>query len=297
MKPWPMELDQPVMWLERYYTPFTELSENLFCFVLTGKRKVPYWMSTKGMEVIIHNHKDKAICAAELDLYIKVFEYQSLHRHSRLQPTTASSSINDTSEAMESRVAVLLLAVLPMVLAVPYWEDRAIAYGGYPDSGRIQKADGFPNNDVYQSEGGLSVGRIQQQSPKVEYVFTETGPFRYDNIRNTVSSPSLPCSADYYFDNGRMFVRITLAGMFEVSSVSVRVQGHNDGRYENFMSPTVLLKNQNRQITYSQTGSDQESGENVQITVYPISSATVIEAQIWQRGYGCPWDIVFSFIC
>ena len=208
-----------------------------------------------------------------------------------------------------------------MVLAVPYWEDRARAYGGYPNSGRIQQADGFPNDGDYQSEGGypdskriqqadgfpnndnyqgecgLSVGRIQQQSPRVEYIFTETGPFRYDNIRNTVSSPSLPCSADYYFDNGRMFVRITLAGVFEVSSVSVRVQGHNDGRYENFMSPTVLLKNQNRQITYSQTGSDQESGENVRITVYPYSSATVIEAQIWQRGYGCPWDITFSFIC
>ena len=236
----------------------------------------------------------------------------SFHHRSRIHPSTASSSLNDTSEAMESCIAVLLLAVLPMVLAAPYWEDRPYAYGGYPDSGRIQKADanggypdsgriqkadGFPNNDVYQSEGGLSVGRIQQQPPRVEYIFTETGPFRYDNIRNTVSSPSLPCSADYYFDNGRMFVRITLAGMFEVSSVSVRVQGHNDGRYENFMSPTVLLKNQNRQITYSQTGSDQESGENVQITVYPHSSATVIEAQIWQRGYGCPWDITFSFIC
>ena len=85
---------------------------------------------------------------------------------------------------------MLLLVVLPMVLAVPYWEDRARAYGGYPDSGRIQQADGFPNNDNYQSEGGLSVGRIQQQPPRVEYVFTETGPFRYDNIRNTISSPS-----------------------------------------------------------------------------------------------------------
>ena len=34
--------------------------------VLTGKRKVRYRMGTKGKEVIIHNHKDKAICAAEL---------------------------------------------------------------------------------------------------------------------------------------------------------------------------------------------------------------------------------------
>ena len=174
---------------------------------------------------------------------------------------------------MESRIAVVLLAVLPMMLAAPN------AYGGYSDGERKRQA---------------SVG---DGEPMVEYVFTETGPFRYDNIRNTVSSPTLHCSADYYFDNGKMFVRMTLDGMFEVSSVSVTVGGHNDGRYEKFISPVIWLKDQNREPFYRVTGVDQDSGENVQVTVSPgrTDAAAIIEAQVWQRGYGCPLDITLSF--
>ena len=195
---------------------------------------------------------------------------------------------------MESHVAILLLAVLPMVLAVPYLDDRVNALGDYPDSARIQRTADFPNDNEYQSEVGLPIAwKIVPQ--KVEYVFTETRPFRY-NIMNTISSVSLRCSADYYFNNRRMFVRMTLAGVFDVKEVEVRVVGHNDGQIESFMSPNVLLKNsQSGPITYSQMGVDQESGENVRITVQPTMYATVIEAQIWERGYGCPLNITFSF--
>ena len=108
---------------------------------------------------------------------------------------------------MESRVAILLLAVLPMVLAVLYLDDRVNTLDDYPDSERIQRTADFPNDNEYQREVGLPIAwNIEPQ--KVEYVFTETGPFRYDNITNTISSVSLPCSADYYFNNRRMFVRM-----------------------------------------------------------------------------------------
>ena len=198
---------------------------------------------------------------------------------------------------MESRVAILLLAVLPMVLAVPYLDDRVNALGDYPDSARIQRTADFPNDNEYQSEVGLPIAWkiVPKKEKKVEYVFTETGPFHY-NIMNTISSVSLPCSADYYFNNRRMFVRMTLAGVFHVKEVEVRVVGHNDGQIESFMSPNVLLKDsQSGQIKYSQMGVDQESGENVRIAVQPTMYATVIEAQIWKRGYGCPLNITFSF--
>ena len=230
--------------------------------------------------------------------YIKVLKYLFL-TSSSFKGSSFNSILQlsyDKGEAMESRVAVLLLAVLPMVLAVPYWEDTL---GGYPNtnSGGIQQAGGFPNNDDYQSEGDLIEGRVQQRT-YVKYIFTETGPFRYDNIRNPISS-AVRSNADYYFQDGKMFVRITLDREVEVSSVSVTVQGHNDGRYETFMSPIVVLRNHYRREIFRQTGVDTASGEDVQVTV-PVSPrryAAVVEAQIWQRGYGCPWDIIISFIC
>ena len=132
----------------------------------------------------------------------------------------------------------------------------------------------------------------------MKYVFSETGPFRYDNIRNTISSP-VSSSADYYFQDGKMFVRITFPHTVDVRSVSVTLQGHNDGRYENFMSPAIVLRDQYRREIFRQTGVDQASGENVQVTVpvNPLAYAAVVEAQVWQRGWGCPWDITISFTC
>ena len=132
----------------------------------------------------------------------------------------------------------------------------------------------------------------------MKYIFTETGPFRYDNIQNPIASP-VRSYADYYFQDGRMFVRIILDREVDVSSVSVTVQGHDDGRYETFMSPAIVLRDQYRREIFRQTGVDQASGEDVQVTVpvNPFRLAAVVEAQIWQRGYGCPWDIIISFTC